>query len=441
MWQYEAKPYSHAEWAHSNLENYRFSKAARTQSEAIRNQAIELVEDRKARTNRTQADASLKLHERAKDIKTWKKDLQRELDVLTDETAALNKTRRELEHARSQAKRPEEIINHCQSAREYRVGVDQVTDSVQGALKAELKEIKRIQRALAQHHDDIEGQILDNEAVMAKIKVDLRQKMEALDIDKTCFTLENDSHEIEVHPGVHEADSTRSNPQGWIKYSDKNIEDATKAKFKSTELRGNVDGLLSSACLEMMTAWSICNRSFKERILETEETHSLLNVNLSATIQEIADLDEHINIIKQGLKEKRPPLKVAETRLAFRTHRPNVEACYDTPHSKLVDEVVEINDSVCLLTTKLTEAEDARAMLIQARSSLRQDIRVKDNSLRIDREKCMSQRLRFPYNQRCSRDCSYKWCQNIANFMMARTAENLHLADNNLRQYDGGHAA
>ena len=36
---------------------------------------------------------------------------------------------------------------------------------------------------------------------------------------------------------------------------------------------------------------------------------------------------------------------------------------------------MEINDSVALLRKKLEEAEDARSVLLQARKSLRQDIR------------------------------------------------------------------
>ena len=74
------------------------------------------------------------------------------------------------------------------------------------------------------------------------------------------------------------------------------------------------------------------------------------------------------------------------------------------------------------------------------RTNLRSDLRVKENSLRIDRGKCMGQRLRFPYNQaqqlnkqtkylfsnlkssfenqRCSRKCTYVWCQHIANYTM-----------------------
>ena len=79
--------------------------------------------------------------------------------------------------------------------------------------------------------------------------------------------------------------------------------------MKSGDLRGAVSGLLSSACTELMTAWSVCNRcqlhilrsvkidyfkitvivwvfrSFKERIQETEEAHGLLNNHLQTNVQ------------------------------------------------------------------------------------------------------------------------------------------------------------
>ena len=41
----------------------------------------------------------------------------------------------------------------------------------------------------------------------------------------------------------------------------------------------------------------------------------------------------------------------------------------------VVRKVVEINDSVAMLRKKLEEAEEAKTVLLQARKSLRQDIR------------------------------------------------------------------
>ena len=77
-------------------------------------------------------------------------------------------------------------------------------------------------------------------------------------------------------------------------------------------------------------------------------------------------LDDHIKMLKKALSDKQPPLKVAETRLAMRTHRPNIEACDDAPHGTLISEVVEINDSIAILTQKLADAEEARIKLIKS---------------------------------------------------------------------------
>ena len=385
---------------------------------------------------RSQTDATNRLNDRARDVSSWKKELQKELDALMEETSRLRNAKRELEHAMEQIKRPEEVVNHCMDSREYRVGIDMVNDNVVTALKAEMSEIHRIRDAMKQHHDDIEDQLITNDNVCSKLKVDLGQKKAALDIDQDCFVLDNSSHEISQHPGIHHADLTNSNPQSWIKNSDRNVEESNNARKASNALKGSVEGLMNSACTELSTAWSISNRSFKERIMETEETVNLLNKHLENITQEIAMLDDHIKMLKKALSDKQPPLKVAETRLSLRTHRPNIEACDDAPHSTLISEVVEINDSIAILTQKLADSEDARVKLIKSQAELREDLRVKEASLRIDRGKCMGKRLRFPYNQRCSRKCGYKWCSNIANFTMSRAADGLHLADTDLRQYN-----
>ena len=429
-------PFSHAEWAHANLEKFRFAEDARVQSETLRNETIKLVEDRHLRTTRGQADATNRLNDRARDVSSWKKELQKEVEALNSETLRLKDSKKELEHAMEQIKRPEEVVNHCMEAREYRVGIDMVTDNVVTALKAEMSEIQRLRQAMKQHHDDIEAQLITNENVAMRLKVDLGQKRTALDIDQDCFVLDNTSHEISQHPGIHHADLTNSNPQSWVKHSDRNMEESNNARKASSSLKGSVDGLMTSACTELSTAWAITNRSFKERILETEETTGTLNKHLDNIAQEISMLDDHIKLLKKAINDKQPPLKVAETRLSMRTHRPNIEACDDAPHGTLVSEVVEINDSIAILTQKLQAAEEARIKLIKSQSELREDRRVKEQSLRIDRGKCMGRRLRFPYNQRCSRKCTYKWCQNIANFTMARAADGLHLADTDLRQYN-----
>lgn len=64
--------------------------------------------------------------------------------------------------------------------------------------------------------------------------------------------------------------------------------------------------------------------------------------------------------------------------------------------SRLVEEVYEINETVDSLKAKLREAENALQQLLRTKASLEQDLAIKNNSLFIDREKCMGMRKTFP---------------------------------------------
>lgn len=47
------------------------------------------------------------------------------------------------------------------------------------------------------------------------------------------------------------------------------------------------------------------------------------------TLREITDQEHNVAALKEAIKDKEAPLKVAQTRLYNRSHRPNVELCRD----------------------------------------------------------------------------------------------------------------
>ena len=100
--------------------------------------------------------------------------------------------------------------------------------------------------------------------------------------------------------------------------------------------------------------------------------------------------------MKKGIRDKEAPLKVAQSRLEARTHRPDMELCRDPPHHRIVEEVGQIQESVDLLNRKLNEAEHAHQDLLVNKARLEHDLKIKSNSLFIDREKCLSSRKSFP---------------------------------------------
>ncbi len=65
-------------------------------------------------------------------------------------------------------------------------------------------------------------------------------------------------------------------------------------------------------------------------------------------------------------------------------------------HHRLVEEVGQIQESVDMLHRKLNEAEQAHQDLLVNKARLEHDLKIKSNSLFIDREKCLSSRKSFP---------------------------------------------
>ena len=69
-------------------------------------------------------------------------------------------------------------------------------------------------------------------------------------------------------------------------------------------------------------------------------------------------------------------------------------------YCRLVEEVSQINETVDQLKMKLREAENALQHLLRTKSSLEHDLAIKNNSIFVDREKCMGMRKTFPMSPR-----------------------------------------
>ena len=88
--------------------------------------------------------------------------------------------------------------------------------------------------------------------------------------------------------------------------------------------------------------------------------------------------------------------QVAQTRLERRTHRSDIELCRDDAHFRIVQEIQDVNETLEQLQRKLGEVEASHQQLIKTRSCLEHDLKIKANSLFVDREKCLGLRKSFP---------------------------------------------
>ena len=394
--------YTHTEWTHSNLDHFHNADHSRHEAQRIRAEASLLIGERGTKTVQVQKEVNNRLGDRVRDIREWKEELRTELTKNEEETEHLEEAKRHLDYAISQSSRPLQVNIECINQRENRVGIDQVKDMVDKNLKGENDNIRKYQQLMKILSEKVERQIDNSKDAQNALARDLAMKDEAFGIDLTCFNTHNNSTELSLHSGIERVEQAASVPQSWQEYSQLNIKRSKSEREGSEEHRAAIDSLINDAAKDMLNHWNITNREFQQRISESQETLGKLTTHIHLVDKEILEMDCMIDQLRSSKRSKQEPLKVAQTRLKKRSHRPDVEACNDPPHERLVDEVSILNDTIVLLDQKLTEAEAARLDLLSNRQRLENDSRVKENSLSIDQSKCMTLRMNFPFNIRCS---------------------------------------
>ena len=127
-----------------------------------------------------------------------------------------------MEHAIAETERPLRINNECIKNREARIGIDLVKDEVEHCLDKEVENIRAYQESMRETLDIANSQLDNNVRKQVQLQEDLDNKDLALDIDKICFQLRNNSKNIALQPGVENIDASGSEPESWRKFSCKN---------------------------------------------------------------------------------------------------------------------------------------------------------------------------------------------------------------------------
>ncbi|XP_038619267.1 tektin-4 isoform X2 [Tachyglossus aculeatus] len=354
--------YSPDEWHQNNHARFSEASAHCDGSERARRASRQLAAEAEARARRTQADATKQLGERLQDLHFWKAELQREIEELTGETALLLAQKLRLEKALDALDLPYSIAMDNLQCRERRRPPDLVRDGAEIQLLKEAELIRNVQELLKRTLMQAVNQIQLNRDQKQTCEMDWSDKIEAYNIDETCGHYNNQSTVIQSYP-------------------------------HSSKLE---DSVLHDTAEDVHMQFDAVNQALALRCEEVEDAKHKLEHNLHMTLTEIGSQENTISSLKQAIKDKETPLKVAQTRLYQRSQRPNVELCKDEAQLSLVHEVEELTQSIGALKQKLLEAEQALRSLEDTRMSLEKEIDTKSHSLFIDRQQCLAHRSRYP---------------------------------------------
>ncbi|XP_066134449.1 tektin-4 [Saccopteryx bilineata] len=384
------------EWFQTCYAGYHRAFADRDQSERQRHESRQLAAETEALAQRSQEDSTRKVGEHLQDTHGWKSELQREVGELVAETDLLLAQKQRLERALDSTAGPFSIAMDNLQCRERRQHPDLVRDYVEMELLKEAELIRNVQELLKRTLLQAVNQIRLNREHKETCEMDWSDKVEAYNIDETCARYHNQSTDVQFHPHSAKFEESASTRETWAKFTQENLCRAERERLASSNLRGLIDCILRDTAEDLRLQCDTVNLAFGRRLEELEDTRHKLEHHLSKTLQEITDQEHNVAALKQAIKDKEAPLKVAQTRLYQRSHRPNVELCRDAAQFRLVSEIEELNMSLSALREKLLEAEQSLRNLEDTRMSLEKDIAVKTNSLFIDRQKCMTHRARYP---------------------------------------------
>ncbi|PAA89202.1 hypothetical protein BOX15_Mlig003606g3 [Macrostomum lignano] len=394
--------YTPNDWMSANLSNYSVSDRVRGNAERIRYDTLRLCREGEDRTKRAQEESGKRLGERVTDINFWKTELQHETDNMVTEISSLQEAKRIAEKALGETENPLHVAQECLYNREKRQGIDLVHDLVEKDLLREVDVIKQCQDKIRAVIDKANVQLNLNRAAQHELEKDTADKFSAQHLDEKCHGLRNASGGIAFHNGIEQLDRTLSVPETWAKFSNENIQRSQAERAASKNLRAELDKVLNDCANDMWKQFNCVNTALSERVQECTDARNKLQTHLGKVLQEVFDMEKNIEFLKKSIKDKEAPYQVAQTRLETRIHRPNVELCRDPAQHRLVSEVQEIRETVEQLQAKLREAENALQHLLKTKSALEHDLSVKNNSLFIDREKCLGIRKTFPMAPRGS---------------------------------------
>ncbi|XP_076996473.1 tektin-4 [Tamandua tetradactyla] len=384
------------EWSQHCSARYHQAFADRDQSQRQRHESRQLAAETEALARRTQDDSTRQVGRRLQDVHGWKSELQRETEALLAETDLLLAQKLRLQRALDATAAPLSIATDNLQSRERRQHPDLVRDCVETELLREAELIRNIQRLLQRTIMQAEDQIRLNREHKGTCELDWSDKVEAYNLDEVCARYHSQSTEVQFYPHSAAFQESASTPETWAKFSRDILYRAERERLASANLRQLVDCVLRDVSEDLRLQCDAVNLAFARRCEELEDARHKLESHLLKTLREITDQEHNVAALKQAIGAKEAPLKVAQSRLYQRSHRPNVELCRDAAQFRLVSEVEELHGSLAALKEKLLEAEQSLRNLEDTRMALEKDIAVKTHSLFIDRQQCLALRARYP---------------------------------------------
>uniref|UniRef100_A0A0X3Q366 Tektin n=2 Tax=Schistocephalus solidus TaxID=70667 RepID=A0A0X3Q366_SCHSO len=388
--------YTPKNWSDSNQRLLQANDRAQKDSECLAHDSIRLEKELDDRTKMNQDDSTRRLGDKICDITFWASELDDEIGKMLQENNDLLRARRIAEKLLAESENQLHVSQECLYNREKRQGLDLVHDEVEKQLIEEVNLTRSLQDCLRKLIDDAKTQEQLNRAALHELEMDKANKFMNLQLDEAAHSLKNSSAGVHYYDGVECIDQTQSVPETWNAEVADKIRRSQAERTASRKMRERIAKGVAHASKALADKWNAVNAALAQRIREVTDARNQLQASLGKTLQAIADTEKEIEDLKKSVIDKENHLKTATTRLNTRLRRPGMENCRDPAMLHLICEVQQLKDAIQTLKDQIRRAEGMLQELLRLRTEKEGQVAVKNNSLFIDREKCLALRSTWP---------------------------------------------
>jgi len=367
----------------------RLSDKDKNKAETQRDASNRLIKELDQKTKSKQAEINRRLQDRITTVAYWKQRLNTEHAAICQEITNLTMSKQKTQQALASTELPTEVSTNCLKNRENREAIDLVQDLVDDELINELNMLSEVQKLLSTRIDDSNQRLNALNDCKSLLEYDIRDKEECLRLDEHCYKLNNGSAGLQkvANPSLYDGHTTTV--EKHESFSQENLEKSEIARVMSCLQRELNDFSINKSNDELQKQSELVGAMFRLRLKELTDAKTGLEGQLEKTNQEISSVEDSLHQLREALRSKDGPMKVATTRFAVRAKRPNVEQTRDYVHGGLLSEINDISGSQEALKQQIASAEETHHRLVKNKERLQQDIAIKKKSIQIDEQQCM----------------------------------------------------
>ncbi|XP_075999719.1 tektin-1 [Genypterus blacodes] len=361
----------------------------RNHSELFIEESKRLIMECEKASKRMQHNADKRLDQRVRDIRFLKKELEIKLEEIILEIESLIVLSNRVEKALEACQEPLRVTMVCLEERKKRSHREKQHDEVYGELLMEKEGIERTAALLHKLIEQIGEQIRLNRSAKYHIEKDLKEKFEAQGIDDCCALMTR--HSLNNHQMASENAALpimAVTPKEWENISDINLTKAEEQKANTLSLKALVESVLDQTASDMQFQFHATVTAFAVNIREIKDAKNKMEDHLSRIMTECNCQQRNMDELLQAIREKENFLSVAEARLSLRSQRPGKEQCHDPAQAMLLAEVQEHTSQINKMRTAVAQSEEKLRILVSCQVELKENIKIKANSLYIDEVVC-----------------------------------------------------